>query len=684
MDRLISFLLLTFLPIISAPRIQKNVFQDSSLLSLKWENADTSFLFPWLDEGIREKIVPLDFKQNFEKIHFSRQKYREVLEFLIGRYDSIQGPGKNREIVFLIQCFEALGSQDSMSITTLKRLEIIYQTKQGGSERLGPIRLNIAKCFLAQGDTLAAQLILSELLETSPSTLAYLELVPSVIRNDGDIHKYLSCLSKLMELGKQQAKVWWLIGRELSNSLDETGAAAALIKCHELNPAFLLGRKGPIHVLHSAGKDTLAAFLADYYLKNIDSTNIEILTVKVEALDSSGAYPSLRRSAIKALVLRDPGLEFRLKQLVDLDLLVKDTSAALQNLNYWVQYHPRNKKVLEKLSLLYRKQSNASIVARKGYFEALSTLGQLGDSTEYKKWSLDKVAFLLETGFNLQAESLLSVLNFKFQRDPHIHYLLGKSRLGAGNFTGKKDIQMAWELEPHNLVYARDYVATLNDAKAIKQNLEVLKYLSFNNPTIIERYKLAFCLNQMGSHFEASKAWDPVLAEDPVNFVCDTFALDSYRKSGRLYVLKPWLELKLEKDLERASILSLLAEACDQAGQQDESLKWLELSASKFPFYGDIKLRLAKLKIVLGDFHAALGIYSQVLINDSAGFQISEKAKDISKISDDSMAIEYFLISQCDLFSKNVILRESLAAFFHPQIPSGYKLKTISWLDASN
>ncbi len=494
----------------------------------------------------------------------------------------------------------------------------------------------LAKFYLAENDRDRAYVFVTKALRNQPSNPEYLALLPQTVVSDEQVMANFAALEKFALQPGAKPELQALVARGYAKKKNYPLASKLFSDAYAKNPRLLDGNRDAVIALNEAKNYELAGKLAETYLAK-DDKDRQIREIQVSAYTATGKPPEKMREAIKGLIAVDPeGRKYNMR-LAQLDLAVRDTSAAIVHAREWLDKNPKDVNGWRFLLPLVAKRPGQE----EAYIQVLEKLVQLEPATR-SRYELELGNLYFDKGNYEEAEKSLTSAVKGSPANAKLWFRLGETmvKLRKDKDAFEK-FGRAYQLDPTNLTYARAYSRSIDTKDEIRANLALFKTLSQNGPSVEERKKLGQAYYLNGDFANAAKEFDWQLQGDPSLGSTDPMYADAYMKTGQTAKARGLYEARLVADPNNLAVLETLAGIYKQEGNQKGYLAMVEKIVNVDPKYKSYQLILAVEKEKSKDFKGALQEYSEWVtrnVNDDVALKamhrLADQQKDTANLMD--------------------------------------------------
>ncbi|HKP95407.1 MAG TPA: tetratricopeptide repeat protein [Fibrobacteria bacterium] len=494
----------------------------------------------------------------------------------------------------------------------------------------------LAKSYLAENDRDRAYVFATKALRNQPANPEYLALLPLTVVSDEQVMANFPALEKFALQPNAKPELQALVARGYAKKKNHVMAAKLFSEAYAKNPRLLDGNRDAVISLNEAGNFELAGKLAESCLAK-DDKDRRIREIQVNAYAATNKPPEKMRSALNGLVAVDPdGKKYSLR-LAQLDLAVKDTSAAIVHAREWVDRNPKDANAWRFLLPLVAKRPGQEDT----YIMVLEKLVQLEPATR-ARYDLELGSLYFEKGDYEDAEKSLANAVKGSPANARLWYRLGETQVKLRK-EKESFVQFgrAYQIEPGNLTYARAYSRSVDTKEEIKANLPLFKTLAQNGPSVEERKKLGQAYYLNGDYANAAKEFDWQLQGDPSLGSTDAMYADAYMKTGQAAKARGLYEARLQTDPNNLQVLEALAGIYKVEGNQKGYVATVEKIVAVDPKYKSYQLILAVEKEKAKDFKGALEEYGEWVtrnVNDDVALKamhrLADQQKDTANLMD--------------------------------------------------
>ncbi|MDB5048016.1 MAG: prsT [Fibrobacteres bacterium] len=477
----------------------------------------------------------------------------------------------------------------------------------------------LAKLFLQKQDKTKAYAYLSTALELSPLNQNYQRLLPHAIQGPQQTLKHFKLLKEIAarpETSRSDANnadLFLLLGQGYGLQGQWEPAAAHLAMAYRLAPKRLLGDREAVMACYRGKNYALTAELAEKFFETTGDFDKEIRQVQILSYEKTMKDPAVIRKTLQLLLAVDKENAGGLLRLAELDLRVKDTSAAITNIRACLTTSPNE---LRAFKMLLPLVSPAKQDQRVTYVVVLEKLAQL-DSANKADHLIRLADFYFGRKTYRQTARLLSEVTELRPKDAESWYRLGQCRnqLQVGD-QGVACFRKAFELQPSNLPYAHTYAQALETPEEFKANLKLYQFAEDRNPSLHERFGLAMALFYNGDNQGSAKAWDKLAAanksaaKDEESKWIPEAAL-AYARTNQYAKALVLYRLRQEREAANLGLLDTLCNLFAKTGDENGRVATLESLVRVDAAYKDYQLQLARAKEKSRDTVAAIENYGQ-------------------------------------------------------------------------
>ena len=476
------------------------------------------------------------------------------------------------------------------------------------------VQFQLAKLSLEDGDKDRAFEYLSKALKLQPQNTEYQSLLPSVVSNDYQVAEYLPLLETMAQQPTAKPELQMMVAKGLLAKQNSLGAAKYFALVYAKEPKLLEGNRDAIMSLYGTKQyPALAVLTTQYSVSNPDDR--EIRMIQVEALTATGKGGEEMRRALAGLIQADPsGGSKQLLKLAALDLQAKDTAAAVQHTETYLESNPKS---AEGWHFLY-----PLITGKAGQEDLrIKTLEQLLalDPTSELRYDRELSELYIQRENYDAAQKSLSRAVVSAPADAALSYRLGEVEVKQSKeASAAQRFAKAYQLQTENAVYARTYGQTLTSQEQLKATLPLWRFLSQKKPVAEETRKYAQSLFLNGEFAASAKEWDGLVKDDENLAKTEPMVAESYTKSGQLAKARKILEARAETESGNPQLLESIAMLYKQENNNDGYMKALGNLVQLNPKYKSYLLVLAQEKEKAKDFKGSLDLYEQ-WVNQNPG-----------------------------------------------------------------
>ncbi|MDB5104999.1 MAG: hypothetical protein JWP91_2688 [Fibrobacteres bacterium] len=475
-------------------------------------------------------------------------------------------------------------------------------------------QFELAKLFLQKQDKTKAYAYLSTALELSPLNQNYQRLLPHAIHSKEQILKHFKLMEEIAARGEtsrsdaNNADLFLLLGQGYAMKGQWEPAAAHLAMAHKLAPKRLWGDRDAVMTCYRGKNYALTAELAEKFFEQTRDFDKEIRQVQILSYEKTMKDPGVIRKTLQLLLAVDKENAGGLLRLAELDLRVKDTSAAIGNIRACLTTSPNE---LRAYKMLLPLVSPAKQQDRVTFVVVLEKLAQL-DSTNKADHLIRLADFYFGRKTYRQAARLLSEVVELRPNDADSWYRLGQCRnqLQVADL-GVDCFRKAYELKPSNLPFAHTFAQALQTPAEFKANLKLYEFTEDRGPSLHERYGLAMAYFYNGDNQASAKAWDRLTLEKKEEPKWIPEAALAYARTAQHAKALALYKLRLEREGGNLGLLDTLCALYAKTGDENGRVATLESLVRVDAAYRDYQLQLARAKEKSRDTVAAIENYGQ-------------------------------------------------------------------------